>query len=343
MRSKKVRPLGIRLWDFIYHSNIPFRQVSPITKYPVEPWLLTEPTIIFDLAEFPKETTPDYVYKDTFHQIKNKYHDHTFIYTDGSKMGSKTSSAAILPYDMFIQERLLNNSSIYSGEAVSIIRSLEWMRPSWLKKFFICSDSLSLLQGILEIESDNEYIKEIQLLLYDLKLQDKNIVFCWVPGHIGISGNEKADKKAKTALHLTQSNRKIPFQDCIAIIKPLITSLWQQSWDNQINNKLHEIKPKLGITKSATRKSRKEETVLARLRLGHTRLTHSYLMNGSFAPRCKFCRNELSIKHLIIRCRSIVHIRQKYFINRNMFEVFEKNEPINILIFFREIGYYNNI
>ena len=272
------------------NSNIPFKSISPITTYPVEPWLLPEPKIILDLAKFPKDSTPPYVYKEKFQQIKSEYHDHTFIYTDGSNQSHRTSAAAILPYGLYIQERLINNSSIYSGEGVSIIRSLTWMKASWLKKFFICSDSLSLMQGLLDIDSDNELIKEIQLLLFQLNSQKKCVVLCWVPGHIGIAGNEQADKKAKSALRLTPSNRKIPFQDCSAMIEPLLRSKWQQSWDSQIENKLHAIKPILGVSKHSSRKSRKEETVLARIRLGHTRLTQSYLLTRSPHPRCTFCR-----------------------------------------------------
>ena len=122
------------MWEFIHNSNIPFQSIAPITIHPVEPWLLPEPQVIFDLAEFPKESTPPHVYKDKFQQIRSEYQDYSIIYTDGSKKGSRTSAAAVLPYDMFLQERLRDNSSIYSGEGVSIIKSLKWMKASWLKK-----------------------------------------------------------------------------------------------------------------------------------------------------------------------------------------------------------------
>lgn len=273
----------------------------------------------------------------------SEYQGYSIIYTDGSKKGSRTSAAAVLPYDMFLQERLRDNSSIYSGEGVSIIKSLKWMKASWLKKFIICSDSLSLLEGIIDIDSDNEYVKEIQMLLFELLNQQKTVIFCWVPGHVGIAGNEKADKKAKTALRLTPSSRKIPFQDCSTMVDPILRKKWQLSWDSQYDNKLHSIKPILGPTKHASRKSRKEETVMARLRLGHSRLTHSFLITRSPRPRCKFCRAELTIKHLMIRCRSITHIRRKYFSQNTMFDIFKYNQPLAILNFFREIQYYKEI
>ena len=60
------------MWEFIHNSNIPFQSIAPITIHPVEPWLLPEPQVIFDLAEFPKESTPPHVYKDKFQQITYK-------------------------------------------------------------------------------------------------------------------------------------------------------------------------------------------------------------------------------------------------------------------------------
>ena len=55
---------------------------------------------------------------------------------------------------------------------------------------------------------------------------------------------------------------------------------WQTSWNNSIGNKLLDIKPTIGEYQSVVRNIRKEEVVLARFRLGHTRVTHSYLLQG---------------------------------------------------------------
>ena len=54
---------------------------------------------------------------------------------------------------------------------------------------------------------------------------------------------------------------------------------WQTSWYNSIGNKLLEIKPTIGEHQSVVRNIKKG-FVLAQLRIGNTRITHSYLLLG---------------------------------------------------------------
>ena len=54
---------------------------------------------------------------------------------------------------------------------------------------------------------------------------------------------------------------------------------WQTSWNNSIGNKLLDSKLTICEYQSVVRNIRKE-VVFARLRLGHTRVTHSYLYPG---------------------------------------------------------------
>jgi len=42
---------------------------------------------------------------------------------------------------------------------------------------------------------------QILLKYNNLFIHSFNIIFCWLPSHVGISGNEKADKAAKSALN----------------------------------------------------------------------------------------------------------------------------------------------
>ena len=60
-------------------------------------------------------------------------------------------------------------------------------------------------------------------------------------------------------------------------------------------------------------KNRHWEVVLARLRLGHTRLTHRYLMEGGRAPVCTNCGSNLTIEHILISCDKYKNQRKNIF------------------------------
>ena len=80
------------------------------------------------------------------------------------------------------------------------------------------------------------------------------------------------DQQAKTSISLEPTSFKIPFSNFKPSINKYILDQWQTSWNNSIGNKLLEIKPTIGEHQSAVRNIRKEEVVLARLPLGHTRV-----------------------------------------------------------------------
>ena len=150
-------------------------------------------------------------------------------------------------------------------------------------KFIIFSDSLSVLKAMNHTSSKNPQIQKLLEKCHEL-LTYKEIVLCWIPSHIGIQGNEMVDKQAKTSLSLEPTSFKIPFSNFKPSINKYILEEWQTSWNNSIGNKLLDIKPTIGEYQSVVRNIRREEVVLARLRLGHTRVTHSYLLQGEEHP-----------------------------------------------------------
>ena len=72
----------------------------------------------------------------------------------------------------------------------------------------------------------------------DLTKGGKEVVFIWVPGHVGIRGNSAADSAAKDALVGDIWVELIPFSD----LKPHTNfDLWQLEWDEFPENIVHKI------------------------------------------------------------------------------------------------------
>jgi hypothetical protein len=77
-----------------------------------------------------------------------------------------------------------------------------------------------------------------------------NSVFWGVPSHIGICRNTTADTAAKQALQLPITDFKIPHIDLRAALKEYIQYLWQTDWNENVNNKLHDINPEVRKTQN---------------------------------------------------------------------------------------------
>ena len=145
----------------------------------------------------------------------------------------------VLLYQTTIVIRIPDDSSIFTAGAKAVDLALDFISTCDANnKFIIFSDSLSVLKAMNYTSSKNPQIQKLLEKCREL-LTYKEIVFCWIPSHIGIPGNEMVDKQAKTSLSLESSFFKISFSN----FKPSINNFGSQhrttiSWKN---GKLHGI------------------------------------------------------------------------------------------------------
>ena len=181
-------------------------------------WTCKSPTYNYFLASYKKATTDPMIFKNKFLEVKEQYYTHEEIFTDGSKDGEKVASAAILDGELN-QFRLPNNSSIFSAELKAIDFALNHIEQDAYWRYIIFTDSLSAMQTLEGEKADNPLIVNLLEKLSRL-CERADIVFCWLPSHVGISGNEEADKAAKDAFSLDILPFKVAFYD----FKPLINN-----------------------------------------------------------------------------------------------------------------------
>ena len=132
---------------------------------------------------------------------------------------------------------------------------------------------------------------------------------------------------------------KIPFSNFKPSINKYILEEWQTSWNNSIGNKLLDIKPTIGEYHSVVRNIRnirREEINLARLRLGHTRVSHSHLLQGAEHPQCVGCDAPFAVRHFLLECGDFAQVRNNCFHVDNMKELFQDIHIDSIMTFLRQ-------
>ena len=151
--------------------------------------------------------------------------------------------------------------------------------------------------------------RQLSPIAYDLQTC---ILSTWCELRLNVRGNEKADAattKDAALRALTAPHKAIPHTDMRRPLREAITNGWHQEWNSlaREGRKLREIKKDVKDWTSSHNKSRRMETVLARLRLGHINIAHVYLMQGQTEPsECNRCRVTITVKHLLLECRKYV-------------------------------------
>ena len=113
-----------------------------------------------------------------------------------------------------------------------------------------------------------------------MDVDQNEIVFMWVPGHVGPWENETADRAAKDPLDKEPTDDLMPSSDMKPLTAKCIHQVWQKEWNESIrvSNKLHEISPTLSDKLLSFCDTREKDTVLNRLHICHSYLTNSFIL-----------------------------------------------------------------
>jgi len=96
--------------------------------------------------------------------------------------------------------RLPNCVSIFRAELYAITMALYIIYRKKENNFIIFSDSMSSLQAEKSFRLELDLVYQIIKDYSHLTESGKRIVICWIPSHVNIPGNEKADSAALTAI-----------------------------------------------------------------------------------------------------------------------------------------------
>ena len=144
--------------------------------------------------------------------MKVCYPDHRAIYTDGSKAENRFAAAAT-SNNLSAQVRLPGNASIFTAKLQVLKMTFNLVKNCDWDHFIIFNDSLSSIQAHDSNNCDHAFIQDILKVFTDCLSVNKKVVLAWVPSHLGIKGNEKADELAKQALNFNVLDLKVPYTD----------------------------------------------------------------------------------------------------------------------------------
>ena len=155
-------------------------------------------------------------------------HPTVHIYTDGSKSTEGVGFAAVFP-NTNSGGRLTGEASIFTAELYSNLEG----NHRW-QSVHNFADSRSALLALRLDSSFFSILAENKELIR--RAEEDNIIIdlCWIPGHVNVQGNEKADAAAKDAALRapTAPHKAIPHTDMRRPLREAITNGWHRKWNS---------------------------------------------------------------------------------------------------------------
>ena len=236
----KQRPsnLNLRIQKLLNEIKINSKVIQNATLSKTVLWTINQSIVKLELTKLPQTKTHPITFQEKFLNIQNNFPDHHHIYTDVFKQGMKVGCAAIYQNQELLK-CLPNESSISSAEVTAIELAMNITANHKSPKFIIYTDSKSVL---LTLQNNNTSTPLVTKLLNKINTisQNTSIILAWIPSHIYVHRNERANKATKKKVLTDISNAKISYTDINPIINKFKPNKWQKSLDNQIH-KLYQI------------------------------------------------------------------------------------------------------
>lgn len=245
------------------------------------------------------------------------------VYTDGSKMDIGTGSG-IHCESLQIEKsiRLSNICTVFQAEMLAIKKAAEELLLNSNcrdKPISIYVDSQAAIKALGNVESRTRITKETKSALNQLALRN-GVRICWVPGHEGFQGNEKADANARSGSEQSEEDATSevlpPLSYTKGLIRNLSNDVWMSRWSNIDTcsiSKLFWPERNTKKTRALLNLNRSSLRKLIGLLTGHCLLgKHAKYMGLTNDDECRFCNDISSTEDVIhITCECPVLWRKR--------------------------------
>ena len=100
-----------------------------------------------------------------------------------------------------------------------------------------------------------------------------------------------------------------------SVIRNQVYISWKIFWNSLSHNKLKNIGTQIGHKSFSNFPNRLEEIKFTRMRLGHTKITHSFILKKENPTLCTVCHIPLTVIHILLDCPRFCYERIKFFGN----------------------------
>lgn len=316
--SNKKKPLLISTFNLIDKEKI--TSSNPLEMFSLKSWLskINIKYIVRDSLDCVQLAKKDYdqnlLKNDILCELDQKYRNWFKIFTDGSK---STGASGAAFYDSYYKRgecyRNTSNVSIMSLELFAISEALTYLKynvDSHLD-IVIYSDSKSALQHITSCVLGNRgtgIAYDVLRKIEDFSESNITVVLQWIPSHIGLSGNEEADRLARAASSDgTETFILESHSELTAKYRRLCNTFWREYFDER--SKTKGIWYKIIQSQPPSSPwfmgdiSRGDVVAAHRLRSGHMPLRKfAYLMGKVTSPNCETCDKPEDVYHVLVEC-----------------------------------------
>lgn len=247
--------------------------------------------------------------------IETTFKDFLQVYTDGSVNRHKRSSTAaynVPAYNLQWSGRIDQMVSSTTAEIIAIVEALHTLKRFTPQKVVVLTDSRCALQQLKHIQGTSEIAVAARSATESLEDSGFKICFQWIPAHVGLAGNERADNLATNAHNKERTIHTPDDPKAFRIrVKEHLGSL------SEAKNSQHQ--PCLSGSLR-----RKEATLLYRLRTGTAR-TRQLLHKWGKVPSasCDSCGVTEDLNHLLCDCNKFESHRKDFAqeLNRHNFKI----------------------
>lgn len=284
--------------------------------------------------------------------------DKIIIYSDGSQSDRGYNGAGIFITNKAFTKQdcwawnLGKECEVYDAELYAIKKALKTAyRRLQIQTLdiWIFSDSQAALQALKKGDPKANQALYRDIYKWAQKIREKGVQIHldWVPGHMGIYGNAKADECAKYGANWSEKDPKTFLS--ISFLKKKLKAKaleeWQEIWGKaKISDHYKQFKMQPKWKPSPLKLSKQLWSTIIQLKLGHGYF-RSYLVRlpAYNSGTCNLCQTnqEQTPYHLLLHCSAYRDIRYRAFSRMdrkdyNLFYLFSKEGQESLIKFLKE-------